>query len=93
MHKFPAKEISERELFEMTPLNIKYDAVYLWSALVLKEYRRKGITKNLVLTGIGKIRKKHPLKAAFAWAFSQEGDLAAENIARLANLQFFRREK
>jgi len=93
MHKFLAKEISERELFEMTPLNINYEAVYLCSALVLKEYRRKGITKNLVLTGIGKIRKKQLLKAAFAWTFSTAGGVAAENIARLANLQFFRREK
>jgi hypothetical protein len=93
MNRFLAKEISEKDLFNLTPLNIKYDAIYLCSALVLEEYRRKGITQNLALFAIESIRKTHPLKAAFVWAFSPEGDLAAETIARLAGLTLFKREK
>src|SRR6185295_2130947 len=49
MHLFLREEITEKQLFEMTPLNTKYDALYLCSALVLEEYRRKGITMRLVL--------------------------------------------
>ena len=93
MNRFLANEISEKELFNLTPLNARYDAIYLCSALVLEEYRRKGITRNLVLKAIEKIRKKHPLKAVFVWAFSPEGDLAAEVIARLSGLPLYKREK
>ena len=93
MNRFLKSEISEKELFDLTPLDFEYDAIYLCSALVLEEYRRKGITKKLALTAIENIRKEHPLKAAFVWAFSPEGDLAAETIARLAGLPLYKREK
>ena len=93
MKRFLSKEISEKELYELTPLNVQYDAIYLCSALVLEEYRRKGITQNLALSAIESIRKGHPLKIAFVWAFSPEGDLAAETIARLAKLPLYKREK
>lgn len=93
MNRFLDNRISEKELFELTPLDIKYDVIYLCSALVLEEYRRKGITRQLALTAIEKIRKDHPLKAAFAWAFSPEGDLAAETIALLAELPLYKRMK
>jgi hypothetical protein len=93
MNRFLCKEISEKELFEQTPLNTKYETIYLCSALVLEEYRRKGLTQNLALSAIENIRKTHPLKAAFVWAFSPEGDLAAETIALLAKLPLHKREK
>lgn len=93
MNRFLKNEISEKELFELTPLNATYEVIYLCSALVLDEYRRKGITKNLALTAIAKIREKHPLKAALVWAFSPEGDRAAETIARLVELPLHKRLK
>ena len=93
MNRFLKSEISEKELFNLTSLNITYDAIYLCSALVLKEYQRKGITRRLALKAIENIRETHPLKAAFVWAFSPEGDLAAETIARLAGLPLYKREK
>ena len=93
MNRFLGNQISEKELFNLTSLNIKYDAIYLCSALVLEEYRRKGITKQLALAAIENIRETHPLKAAFVWAFTQEGDLAAENIAQLAELPLYKRVK
>jgi GNAT superfamily N-acetyltransferase len=93
MNRFLETEISEEALFELTPLNAKYEAIYLCSALVLEEYRRKGITKQLCINAIESIRKEHPLNAAFVWAFSKEGDRAAETIARLAGLPLFKREK
>jgi GNAT superfamily N-acetyltransferase len=93
MNRFIEQQITEKELFELTPLYVSYEAIYLCSALVLDEYRRKGIAKKLALDAIELIRKDHPLKAAFVWAFSPEGDLAAETIARLAELSLYKRVK
>ena len=91
MNRFLESEISEKELFDLTPLNIKYDALYLCSAMVLEEYRRKGITKRLTLEAIEKIRRDHPLKSLFVWPFSREGDLASETLARLVSLPLYKR--
>lgn len=93
MHQFLDATISEKELFDRTPLNIKYEALYLCSALVLKEYRRKGIAKRLTLQAIENIRKDHPLKALFVWTFSKEGDLGAEALARYTSLPLYKRPK
>ncbi|HAH25947.1 MAG TPA: hypothetical protein DCL77_19675 [Prolixibacteraceae bacterium] len=93
MNQFLQGQISEKELFNLTPLNIKYEALYLCSALVLEEYQHKGIIKQLSINAIEAIRKKHPLKAAFVWAFSPEGDKAAETIARLVHLPLYKRLK
>jgi predicted GNAT family acetyltransferase len=91
MNQFLENKISEKELFNLTPLDTKYEAVYLCSALVLDEFRRKGITKKLALNAIEEMRKEHPLKAAFVWAFSPEGDLAAETIAHQTSLPLNKR--
>lgn len=91
MNKFLSAAITEKELFEQTPLNATYEALYLCSALVLPEYRRKGITKQLTLNAIVQIQKNHVLKALFVWPFSKEGDLAAATIARLTSLPLYKR--
>ncbi|MDO9254660.1 MAG: GNAT family N-acetyltransferase [Bacteroidales bacterium] len=93
MHKFLEHEISEKELFDLTPEDSKYDALYLCSALVLEEYRRKGITKRLLLNAIERIRINHPLKALFIWAFSKEGDLTCEAISRLTSFPLYKRSE
>ena len=92
MNRFLAKEITEKELFDQTPTGVTYDALYLCSALVLEEYRRKGIVKNLVLRSIAEIRMDHPLKALFVWPFTKEGELAAEAMAKLTDIPLFKRE-
>src|SRR5271157_1085844 len=38
MNRFLETEISEKELFNLTPLDTKYEALYLCSALVLEEH-------------------------------------------------------
>ncbi len=91
MNRFLAKEITEKELFNLTPPDTAYEALYLCSALVLEEYRRKGITKQLALKAIEDIRKDHPLKCLFVWAFSKEGDLASEALARRTELPLYKR--
>jgi ribosomal protein S18 acetylase RimI-like enzyme len=92
MKRFIKGEITEKELFEQTALDIKYDALYLCSALVLEEYRRKGIVKNLVQHAIKEISKQHPITSLFVWPFSKEGEESAEKIARYTSLPLFKRE-
>lgn len=91
MKQFIEGSISEKELFEMTPLNTKYEALYLCSAMVLEEYRRKGIAKRLTLTAVEAIRKDHPIKSLFVWTFTNEGLWGAEALARLTSLPLRRR--
>jgi ribosomal protein S18 acetylase RimI-like enzyme len=91
MNRFLKSEITEKELFELTPLDTEYDALYLCSALVLEEYRRKGIARRLTLKAIESIQKDHPLRALFVWPFSEAGNQASESIAKLANLTLYKR--
>lgn len=91
MHRFINKEISEKELFELTPLNVKYEALYLCSALILEEYRRKGITLQLLLEAIEAIKQDHPLACLFVWPFTKEGDKLAEKVAQLTGMPLYRR--
>lgn len=91
MDQFLLGRISEKELFERTPLDTEYEALYLCSAMVLEEYRRKGIAKQLILTAIGRIRKDHPLKSLFVWAFTEEGDIGADSVSRLTSLPLHKR--
>ncbi len=91
MEQFLAGRISENELFQMTMPGEKYEAVYLCSALVLEEYRRKGIITELALKAITAIRKDHPVKALFVWAFTREGNFGAEKLATITGLPLFHR--
>lgn len=91
MDRFLAAEISEKELFELTTTASGYEAIYLCSALVLEEYRGKGIAKNLTLQAIEQIKKDDPIQALFVWAFSKEGESLAEKLAALTNLLLHKR--
>jgi ribosomal protein S18 acetylase RimI-like enzyme len=91
MNQFIEGTISEKELYELTPLDVKYEALYLCSAMVLEEYRRKGIAKRLTLSAIESIRKDHPIKSLFVWTFSKEGLLCAQALARDTSLPLFQR--
>jgi GNAT superfamily N-acetyltransferase len=93
MNRFLENKITEKQLFELTPLDAEYEALYLCSGLVLEEYRRKGIAKRLALKAIEDIRKDHPLKALFVWAFTKEGDLGSEALARLTSLPLYKHEE
>lgn len=86
MELFIAGQITERAILESTPLDIPYDAIYLCSALVLPEHRRRGIAKRLAIDAISSIRKDHPIRELFYWAFSVEGQKLAESVARSVGL-------
>ena len=91
MHQFLEQKISEKELYEKTPLNISYNALYLCSAMILAEYRRKGIAKKLTLKAVEAIRKTNPIKSLFVWSFSKEGDLGAKALAEITSLHLYKR--
>jgi hypothetical protein len=91
MKQFIGKKITERELLKRTPLRTEYDAVYLCSALVLPEYRRKGLAKRLMCKAIKSIQKQHPIKYIFFWKFSAKGEKLAVSIAKEFHLPLYTR--
>jgi len=93
MNQFIEKKISESDLLYKTPLQIKYDSLYLCSVMVLQEFRKKGIAKTLAFEAIKSIRADHPIKTLFTWNFSREGELLAESVARYERLPLLKRER
>ena len=92
MNDFIAHKISEKELFELTPLNATYDALYLCSAMVLEEFRRKGLVTKVVEEAFLEMKKQHPIKSLFVWSFTPEGNASAEALARRFGLPLFKRK-
>jgi predicted GNAT family acetyltransferase len=91
MTQFINQKISEKELYELTPLNAKYEAIYLCSALLLEEFRGKGIAQNLTVKAIESIKTDHSIKALFFWAFSKEGENLANKVSGLMGLPLYKR--
>lgn len=91
MNQFIDQKISERELYELTPLNAKYEAIYLCSALLLEEFRGKGIALNIAIQAIERIKIDHAIKALFFWAFSKEGEKLGEKISELMGLPLYKK--
>jgi ribosomal protein S18 acetylase RimI-like enzyme len=91
MKQFITKKINEQELLKRTSLRAEYDAVYLCSALVLPENRRKGLANRLMCKAIRSIQKQHPIKFLFYWAFSVEGKKLAVSIAKNLSLPLYKR--
>jgi GNAT superfamily N-acetyltransferase len=92
MEQFITKKINERELFNKTPSHVEYDSIYLCSALVLPEYRGKGLAKNLMSKAIKSIQKEHPIHCLFYWGFSAEGKKLAVSVARELSLPLYKRD-
>lgn len=86
MTRFLDGQISEKQLFQLTPAGATYEAIYLCSALVLEEYRRMGISRKLTCNAINRIREHHPIQSLFVWPFSPEGEQCAEQIANEVSL-------
>lgn len=91
MRRFIREEINERQLLEETPLKASYEAIYLCSALVLPEFRRKGLSENLACRGIGSVLRDHPIKYLFVWSFSHEGATLAEKLSLRFRLPLLKR--
>ena len=92
MTQFINEKITERQLYELTPLNIKYEAIYLCSALLLEEFRGKGIAQGLAVKALESIKIDHPIKALFFWSFSKEGEKLAKKVSGLIGLPLYKRK-
>jgi GNAT superfamily N-acetyltransferase len=91
MQQFLRKDIGEKELLDRTPLHARYDALYLCSALVLPEFRRRGLARTLVLDAARAIMQDHPIDTLFVWSFTAEGNQLAGRIAGELSLPLFER--
>lgn len=91
MKKFISKEINERELLRKTPIDARYEAIYLCSAIVLPEFRRRGIAKSLLCKAVKSMRRDFPVKYLFYWEFSVAGRRLARVVAKEFNLPLLRR--
>jgi GNAT superfamily N-acetyltransferase len=91
MEEFIAGKLSERELLERTTPGRQFDAIYLCSALVLPEHRRKGIATRLLTNAVQEIRSDHPIRSLFYWAFSTEGERLAVAVSKHVGLPLYRR--
>ena len=92
MHRFLKNEITENQLFEETESGQNYEALYLCSALVLEEFRHKGLARNLSLHAINAIRKKYPIRYLYVWAFSEEGKQLSIRLSGETGLPLLSRE-
>ncbi len=91
MNRFLNNKITEQEILDLTRPDTSYEAIYLCSAMVLEEYRGKGIAKKLTIGAIESIRKKHPIKNLVVWPFSKEGDALADSIAKAVGLPLLKK--
>lgn len=92
MEKFIRKEISEKQLFELTIPGSTFEAIYLCSAMVLQEFRGKGIAKRMTIEAIENIRKEYSIQKLFVWPFSKEGDGLAETISKKVSIPLVKRQ-
>jgi ribosomal protein S18 acetylase RimI-like enzyme len=91
MEHFLVKKITERELLDLTHGGTTFDAVYLCSALVLPEYRHKGLARRLALEAVRALQRDYPIRELFYWSFSREGTRLAESVSRSLDLPLSRR--
>ena len=81
MELFLKGDISEREILNRSAEDRKFETVYLCSALVLPEFRKKGIAERLTLTAINEMRKDFKIHFLYTWPFSAEGKLLSKKLA------------
>lgn len=86
MNRFLQCVISEKELLHKTPIGVAYDCIYLCSALVLPEFRNKGLAKEVALDALNKIILQHSISTLFYWPFTEEGRYLAEAIEKSLGL-------
>ncbi len=90
MNDFLSSKITEAEILHQALESKKrsepLEAIYLCSALVLPEFRNKGIAKRLSIDAIESIRKDFPIHKLYSWPFSNEGEKLSSIISQLVAL-------
>lgn len=83
MKKFLNKEITEKELLDIAVSEKKGEALYLCSAFVVPEFRRKGYAIRLLLEAIEKLSNKQQKIPLYYWGYSKEGKGLAQNLSKI----------
>ncbi|HEU4716222.1 MAG TPA: GNAT family N-acetyltransferase, partial [Bacteroidia bacterium] len=91
MRLFLDGAIPENELLARTSPGEKFEAIYLCSATVLPEFRKKGLARKLTVEAIENIRKDHGIRFLYVWPFTPEGDRLAEKIAAITGLPLLKK--
>ena len=90
MEDFLSGKISESEILkqsvEAKNNSQKFEAIYLCSAIVLPEFRNKGIAKKVTLEAVAAMRKDFDIKFVYSWPFSEEGKKLSALIGELTAL-------
>lgn len=96
MDKFLNREINERQLYEEVrkkKINSKnFTTIYLCSAFVIPEYRRKGLVGNAVMKSIKKIVKTKHIPTLFYDAYSEDGKNVVEVSAKKLKIKVLERK-
>jgi hypothetical protein len=91
MERFLRKEISEKALLDEAVVSPSFEAIYLCSALVLPEHRKKGVAKRLAVQAVQRIQAGHQVREVYCWPFSDEGRRLARAIAGELHVPLFER--
>ena len=90
MEKFLSGKISESDILKESMSAKKegrgFDSIYLCSAIVLPEFREKGIAKKITLDAITSMRKDFDIRTLYSWPFSEEGKKLSMLIGELSSL-------
>lgn len=82
MDNFLSEEITERELLEISRTDNKFEALYLFSVIVLPEYRRKGLGQFLFKTQIEYFKERYDITEVYSWWFSEEGKKLGDSLEK-----------
>lgn len=91
MRKFIDKKIGEKEVLREASATAKFDAIYLCSALVLPEFRKKGLASNLILQAIDELKRSFAIRFLYVWPFTEEGNRLSDALANKLQLPLFKR--
>lgn len=95
MHAFLNKEINEKDLFLKIKKEVNYenfDSIYLCSAFVKPEFRKRGLALQAFVKSIRKIIAKRKIRPVlFFWAYTKKGEKLAKKIAKVTKLELINR--
>ncbi len=84
-YDFLEGKITEKEMFDRTPVGIAHNALYLASSSTIPEYRRQGLAKKLLKLSIEKFKATEPIELIFAWPYSKEGSGLLTSVSKELN--------
>ncbi len=78
--KFLNREITENQLFEDSINNQSFESLYIFAAIVLPNYRKRGFAKELARYQINYFKSTYKITDYFAWIFSPEGEKLIKSL-------------